>query len=156
MQEVEFVPLADIDEASLVALMNNDKVGRLMPLLSGTFSVENCRAFLEAKQQMWEQHGFGPWGILINGAFAGWGGLQPEQGEADFALVLHPQYWGWGRKIFALVKEYAFHQKGFDSITILFPPNRTNARAIFRMGFAEDGSAKVNGEFFRRFRLCKT
>ena len=44
---------------------------------------------------MWDEHGYGPWAFIINGEFAGWGGLQPEQGEADFALVLHPDFWGW-------------------------------------------------------------
>lgn len=155
MSDIEFVPLSEIDPASLIELMNNKKVARLMPLLSGAFSVENYHDFIRAKRQMWDQYGFGPWGIHIEGEFAGWGGLQPEQGDADFALVLHPNFWGWGGKIFARIKEWAFDQMKFDSITILFPPNRSNAKAIIRMGFTPDGELELNGEIFTRFRLLR-
>lgn len=33
-------------------------------------------------------------GFFVDGQFAGWGGLQQEDGDADLALVLHPDYWG--------------------------------------------------------------
>ena len=150
---IDFVPLQDIAEEDLIALMNEPAVGRLLPLLGDGFSAEDCRAFLAAKQALWDEHGYGPWAFLIDGAFAGWGGLQPEQGEADFAMVLHPRFWGWGRQIFALVKARAFGEMGLASITALLPPTRTNANAIKRFGFVEDGSVDVDGERFRRFRL---
>lgn len=153
LPEVAFVSLNSIREADLIALMNHPAVGRLLPLLGDGFSAADCRAFLAAKQALWDEHGYGPWAFLIDGAFAGWGGLQPEQGEADFAMVLHPKFWGWGRPIFALVKARAFGEMGLASITALLPPSRRNANAIKRFGFVEDGSINVGGQPFRRFRL---
>ncbi|MBL1404356.1 MAG: hypothetical protein COC00_000090, partial [Rhizobiales bacterium] len=94
MDTLSFVHLSDIEENQIIELMNNQKVGEQLPLLSNSFSVENCRDFLKEKQKIWDTHGYGPWAFLINGKFAGWGGLQPEHGDADFALVLHPKYWG--------------------------------------------------------------
>lgn len=156
VDDIEFVHLGEIGEEKIISLMNNEQVGAQLPLLAAGFSAENCRDFLASKKQLWEAHGFGPWAFVIKGEFAGWGGLQPEQGEADFALVLHPAYWGWGRKIFNKVKDQAFDQMGFDSITILFPPSRLNSKAIYRLGFVEDGEMRVDGELFRRFRLNKS
>ena len=104
MAEIKFVHLGEIDEARIIELMNNELVGKQLPLLANGFSVQNCRDFLKAKKQLWDDNGYGPWAFLINNEFAGWGGLQAEQGDADFALVLHPKFWGWGRKIFNKIK----------------------------------------------------
>ncbi len=153
--QIEFVQLSNIPEADIVELMNNEDVGKQMPLLHGGFSHEACRVFLDAKAQMWSEHGYGPWAFLINGEFAGWGGLQPEHGEPDFALVLHPRYWGWGRRIFMKVMEKAFGELGLQTITILFPPTRQNWKAITRIGFEEVDRLIVDGEEFVRFRLNK-
>ena len=72
-----------------------------------------------------------------------------------FALVLHPKFWGWGRKIFEKVIARAFNEMKLNSITVLFPPSRTNSKAIKRMGFVEDGELNVDGALFMRFRLTK-
>ncbi len=155
MDDIEFVSLFEVKEQDLIELMTNDKVGRQLPLLDGGFNAVSCRAFLKAKQQLWDTYGYGPWAFRIKGVFAGWGGLQPEQGDADFGLVLDPAFWGWGRKIFHHVKEQAFSQMNLDSITALLPPNRTNANAIKRLGFVEDGQVMIDGQRFQRFRLMR-
>ncbi len=155
MDEIEFVHLIEVKEYQIIDLMNNEMVGKQLPLLVEGFSAENCRTFLKEKKQLWDEHGFGPWAFLIKGKFAGWGGLQPEHGEADFALILHPKFWGWGRKIFNKVKDQAFNQMNLNSITILFPPSRPNSKAITRLGFTEDDQLIVDGELFIRFRLTK-
>ena len=156
MDEIKFVHLYEIEEEKIISLMNNEKVGKHLPLLSEGFSSENCLLFLKAKRQLWNEHGYGPWAFLIKGEFAGWGGLQSEHGEADFALVLHPNFWGWGRKIFSKVKDQAFNKMSLNSITILLPPNRPNSKAVTRLGFIEDGKLIVEGETFLRFRLSKS
>ena len=155
MEEIKFVHLFEVEEEQIIDLMNNEMVGKQLPLLAEGFSAENCRAFLKAKRELWDEHGFGPWAFLIKGEFVGWGGLQPEHGEADFALVLHPKFWGWGRKIFNKVKDHAFNKMNLNSITILLPPNRPNSKAVTRLGFTEDGELAVEGKVFLRFRLTK-
>lgn len=156
MDEIKCVHLSEVKEEHIIALMNNKMVGKQLPLLGEGFTVENCRAFLKAKNQLWDEYGFGPWAFLINGEFAGWGGLQPELGEADFALVLHPKYWGWGRKIFIKIRDQAFNEMNLNSITALLPPSRLNSKAIKRLGFVDDGQLTIDGALFRRFRLVKS
>jgi ribosomal-protein-alanine N-acetyltransferase len=156
MDEIKLVHLFEVEEEQIIILMNNEIVGKQLPLLAEGFSAENCRVFLKAKQQLWDEHGFGPWAFLIKGEFAGWGGLQPEHGEADFALVLHPKFWGWGRKIFNKVKDQAFNEMNLNSITILLPPSRPNSKAVTRLGFTADGDLTIEGEVFMRFRFTKS
>lgn len=156
MDNIAFVSLFEIEEEQIIALMNNKSVGKHLPLLNGQFSQGDCRSFLKAKQYLWDEYGYGPWAFLIKGEFAGWGGLQREQGDADFALVLDPSFWGWGRKIFNKVKDQAFGEMNLSSITALLPPNRPNAKAILRLGFIEEGQMNVGDELFTRFRLRKS
>jgi hypothetical protein len=92
---------------------------------------------------------------VVDGRFAGWGGLQPEDGEADLALVLHPHFWGIGRALAGEILRRAFGQMGFESVTVLFPPTRTRIRAILRLGFHPDGEVAIAGERFLRYRLTR-
>ncbi|MCO4780673.1 MAG: hypothetical protein KC471_09835 [Flavobacteriaceae bacterium] len=155
MGEVKFVHLYEIEEKKIIDLMNNEMIGEHLPLLADGFSAKNCQTFLNSKRLLWDKYGFGPWAFLIENEFAGWGGLQPENGDADFALVLHPKFWGWGHHIFRKTKNYAFNKMNLNSITILLPPNRLNSKAVTRFGFIEDGDLSIDGEIFLRFRLTK-
>lgn len=155
MSEIKVVHLYEVEEKEIIDLMNNGSVAKYLPLLSSEFTEEDCRAFLKEKKRLWDEYGFGPWAFLINQEFAGWGGLQPEHGDVDFALVLHPKYWGWGLKVFSEIKDQAFNKMNLDSITALLPPNRKNSKAIARFGFVEEGEVNLNGETFRKFRLNK-
>lgn len=124
-----------------------------MPLTTDDFDEEACREWIRGKEWMWEEHGFGPWAFIVDGKFAGWGGLQPEEGEADLGVVLHPDYWGAGRMIYEEIIRRAFGEMGFESVIILFPPTRTRIKGILRLGFKPDGEMEIGGERFIRYRL---
>lgn len=152
---VEFQPLAEIDKAELIDLLNHPLVRRHMPLAKGTFGEEEYRAFLEAKEKMWAEHGYGPWAFVLDDRFIGWGGLQYEEGEADLAIVLHPDYWGAGRVIYEKVIESAFSEMGLESITALLPPSRTRIKGMMKLGFVQEGEKILDGERFLSFRLFR-
>ncbi len=156
MSDIKLIHLWEIPKTQILDLMNNKEVGKQLPLLSRGFTIKDYQDFIMAKKQLWDTYGYGPWAFLINNEFAGWGGLQFELGEADFALVLHPDYWGWGRKVFTLIKDQAFTTMGIDTITVLFPPSRLNSKAITRLGFKEDKEVIIENETFIRFRLTKS
>ena len=153
MDQIQFISLNDIEEEKLINLMNNETVKKHLPLMTGDFTHDQCRTFLNTKQQLWDNHGYGPWAFIINNEFAGWGGLQEENGDADFALILHPKFWGFGIKIFRKIKDQAFSEFKLSSITALLPPNRPNSKAISRLGFRPDGQVTIDNENFLRFRL---
>lgn len=83
----------------------------------------------------------------------GW--VQYEEGDADLAVVLHPQYWGFGKQIFDEIIKKAFTEMGFESITILLPPTRKKLKGIYLLGFELDGEITIGGERFIRYRLYK-
>lgn len=151
--DIEFKRLDEVDKRDITGLMNNPLVRRQMPLTSDEFDEADCGEFIAAKTKLWTGHGYGPWAFVIDGRFAGWGGLQPEDGDADLALVLHPDYWGTGKRIYDKIVERAFGEMGFESITVLLPPSRTRVKGVLRLGFEPDGEAEVGGERFIRYRL---
>ena len=150
---IEFKRLSDVDTSEVIELMNHPLVRRQMPLARRHFSEDDCAQFLAAKEELWTAHGYGPWAFLIDGRFAGWGGLQPEQDDADLALVLHPNYWGCGKALYDEIIRRAFGEMGFESVTILFPPTRARIKGILRLGFIPDGETEIAGERFIRYRL---
>ena len=150
---LEFKHLRDIDCSEIIALNTNPLVMRQMPLSDDKFGEDECRDWVEGKEQQWEQFGYGPWAFLIDGKFAGWGGFQCENGDPDLGLVLHPDYWGTGRMIYDEIIKHGFGDMGFESVTILFPPTRTRIKGILKLGFQPDGEVDLHGERFLRYRL---
>lgn len=150
---IEFGRLSDIDPAEIIALNTNPLVRRHMPLAGADFGEAECREWVAGKENQWEEHRYGPWAFVVDGRFAGWGGLQYEDGDADLGLVLHPDYWGIGRTICLEIIRRAFQEMELPSITILLPPSRTRVRGILRLGFRPDGEAAIRGWRFIRYRL---
>ena len=151
--DIAFKRLPEVNPAEIIALHNNPLVRRQMPLFEGEFTQEDCRGFVRAKEQIWAEHGYGPWAFYIQEKFAGWGGLQPEGEDVDLGLVLHPDYWGWGKTLYEQIIARAFGEMGFESVTILFPPSRKRIKGILKLGFQEDGEVMYGQERFIRYRL---
>jgi len=151
--QIDLRRLSEVPPGTFVDLMNDPRVRRQMPLTDDGFDEQGSREWIEAKERLWTEHGFGPWAIFIDGAFAGWGGLQPHSDEAEIALVLAPSYWGAGKAVFDRIMAYGCGELGLDHVLVLFPPTRTRVRALLRLGFRRDGVDEVEGETFVRFRL---
>jgi [ribosomal protein S5]-alanine N-acetyltransferase len=153
--EIEFKMLAGVDKFDIIELMNNPLVRRQMPLAVGNFGIAEVEKFVALKEALWNEYGYGPWAFIVDGIFAGWGGLQPESGCPDLGLVLHPNYWGLGRVLYKEIMSRAFGEMGFDTVTVLLPPTRKKIKGLLRLGFREDGEFKVDGEIFIRYVIKK-
>jgi ribosomal-protein-alanine N-acetyltransferase len=151
--EIEFKRLTEVNQSDIIELMNEPALKRHMPLLGETFTETDCETFIAAKEQLWEEYGYGPWAFVVDGCFAGWGGLQPEGEEVDLALVLHPDYWGLGEIIYRKIIDKAFGLMGFDSVIVLLPPSRRRERVMRRLGFKSEGEVELYGEKFLQYRL---
>ena len=150
---IEFKRLTEVNKYDIIELMNNQLIRKHMPLLKGEFDEDICHKFINSKEILWLEYGYGPWGFLYNKTFIGWGGLQPENGEADMAMVLHPKYWGLGKTLYKKVIDNAFYEMGLKSITVLLPPSRTLVKGLLRLGFKQECSLEINNEHFIRYRL---
>ena len=150
---VVFKRLPEVDPEDLMALMNDPRVRRHLPLARDHFGPEACARFVAAKERLWVEHGYGPWAFFVDGEFAGWGGLQPGGDEVDLGLVLRPQHWGVGRALYERLVAHAFDTMGVPSVVILLPPSRVRVSGVLQLGFRPDGEVQVAGERFLRYRL---
>jgi ribosomal-protein-alanine N-acetyltransferase len=150
---LEFKRLTAVDSQDIIALNNHPEVLRQMPLGTPDFDEVKAKEWVRQKDAQWDEHGYGPWAFFIDDEFAGWGGLQHEDGDADLALVLHPRFWGSGKAIYGEIVKRAFTGMELESITILLPISRTRTKGIARLGFQADGEVEFDGVRFQRFRL---
>jgi len=152
---IRFGHLTEIEPARIIELMNDPAVRRHLPLARGRFSADDCACFVQSKERMWQERGYGPWAFCRGLEFIGWGGLQPEGDDADVGLVLHRSCWGVGRHLFARIISFAFQDLALDSVIALLPQTRLRGGGLERLGFEPDGVAVLSGERFVRFRLWR-
>ncbi|EKT58504.1 GNAT family N-acetyltransferase [Providencia sneebia] len=153
--DIQLQRLSQINSKDIIELNTHPKVLEHMPLGDTQFDDEYCRAWVAQKEEHWNQFGYGVWALIIDGQFCGWGGFQNEDGDADLALVLHPNYWGYGKKITKKMIEQGFSELNFSSITIHLPLSRTKLSVFFRSGFYFDAQVNFDQIPFKRFRLDK-
>jgi RimJ/RimL family protein N-acetyltransferase len=154
-ERVAFRRLGEICPDSIIELMNDPAVRRHLPLARGYFGVSDCESFVDAKERMWEESGFGPWAFVLDEEFIGWGGLQPEGDDVDLGLVLSRKHWGAGPALYRRILAYAFEELDVDSVIALLPPSRTRVAALGRLGFREDGEILIGDQPFVRYRLIR-
>lgn len=153
--DIAFVRLTEVDQGEVLALLNEPRNTRHMPL-SDTFDAHTARAWVAAKNAQWDEHGYGPWAILVDGAFAGWGGFQHEPNGADFALVLAPAHWGHGAQIIRAALAIGFTDLELDAVLVALPHTRNPDRVVRRFGFLPDGEVDYAGATFRQYRLTRS
>lgn len=152
---VSFVRLTEIANDEVVALLNEPRNARHMPLVGEPFTEATSAAWVAAKDAQWERNGYGPWAILLDGAFAGWGGFQAEPDGADLALVLHPRFWGSGAAVARAAIDAGFDELGLEVILVSLPFSRRPGPVLARWGFVPDGEATHGGVRFQRYRLVR-
>ncbi len=150
---IEFLPLSAIPAAQWIVLLNDHDVHRHMPLAGENWDETRAAEWAASKDAQWQENGYGPWGICIDGDFAGWGGFQKEDADVDFGLVLLPGFWGHGKALHDACLAKGFGELGFDSITILLPPSRVRLKSLSRRGYQPDGEIEYAGHRFLKFRL---
>ncbi len=150
---IKFIRLSEVKKSKIIELMNNPLVRRQMPLFTVEFDERVCNEFIAAKEKLWNEHGYGPWAFIVDGQFAGWGGLQPENGDADLAMVLSPNYWGIGKVLYNEIISRAFNEMRLKSVTALVPPGRIRIKGLLRLGFKEYGELEIGNQRFIRYRI---
>ena len=152
--QVDLVRLPEVPLADVLALRNEPRLTRHMPL-AGRFDETQTADWVATKDAQWAAHGYGPWAVLLDGRFAGWGGFQREEGGADLALVLAPAFWGHGAAVLRVALDRGFGELGLDEVLIALPPTRNPARVVARFGFVPDGEVDHGGARFLQYRLTR-
>lgn len=154
MIDITFTRLTEAPFEEVVRILNEPRITRHMPL-SSPFDPDDARSWISAKDSQWEENGYGPWAIMIDGAFAGWGGFQREEDGPDFGLVLLPEFWGSGLEISRRILRWGFEAGEFPEVSVLLPTTRRPERVLKGHGFEPMGEIDYDGIPFLRFRLTR-
>jgi hypothetical protein len=82
-ETIEFCRLTDVPLSAIATLLNEARNTRHMPL-STIFTERSAAEWVQGKDEQWQKYGYGPWAVMVNGEFAGWGGFQHPQIGADY------------------------------------------------------------------------
>lgn len=152
-RNITFERLPGISPEAILAHMSDPRVAEHMPLLTFKWDLDTVAGFVAAKEECWRRDGLGHWAFLCNGNYVGWGGFQKEGDEWDFGLVLKPDSFGLGVRIFKQAIEFAGHDQRIPFVTFLLPPSRKKRGALARMGARFVGDIEYDGTRFLKYRL---
>jgi hypothetical protein len=80
---VEFKRLTEVGRSEIIELMNDPLVKRQMPLAPEHFSASDCETFVASKEQLWTEHGYGPWALVVDGRSRACGTQRPGRRQLD-------------------------------------------------------------------------
>ncbi len=131
MNKLDYLTLDSVVPAEFVPLLNKASVRQHL-IEHPLFDDASVSVWLKAKQQVDATPGCKVRAIRVDGAWAGWCGIQSEQGRYEIAVILDNQYWGLGRQVFTEVMGWA---KGFghQTVYIHFLHTRREYRFLSRM-----------------------
>ena len=149
---VEFRRLTEIPLSTVKTLLNEPRNARHMPL-AAPFDDARTAEWVESKDAQWAADGYGPWAVVVDGQFVGWGGFQRENVGPEFALVLSPSYWGVGADVTRADLEHGFREFRFQEVFVALPYSRSPDGLMNRLGFTSVEESESGGVRFRCYRL---
>lgn len=154
---ISFLRLTEIPVTDILDHMNDPRTARHLPLFDGPWGGDDAAAFVAAKEVTWHRDGLGHLAVLLDDAYAGWGGFEKVEGAPadtwDFGLVLHPDFFGRGARILHRFLAMARTDARIGAITFLLPVSRRNPATLTRLGAEYLGEAMSGDARFRKYRL---
>lgn len=99
MTKIEYTNLQDLDQDELLSILNKDKIREHL-VLHDQFNEKSLAEWVSNKLSVDSTEGCKIRGIRLNGAVAGWCGIQFENDSYELAIVLNEAYWGIGNAVF--------------------------------------------------------
>lgn len=152
---LELRNLNEVLDSELLELFNDERVIKYMPLAEHPVTLDWVSDWKKAKSGLWESQEMGPWGVYLDGRFAGWSGLQPDGDACELAVVLSPWAWGSGMGI-AKATLAKWDELGHNlPIYVYLPLTRRPDRiaAKLRMRFVKNFT--WSGKEFAQFELLQ-
>ena len=99
MKTIEYISLQDIDRQALLTILNKETLRKHL-VAHNAFDDALLDEWIAGKVSVDATEGCRVRGILIDGAVAGWCGIQFENQAYELAIVLDEACWGAGVSVF--------------------------------------------------------
>ncbi|MCW8885698.1 MAG: N-acetyltransferase [Motiliproteus sp.] len=131
MTEVEFVSFEQVDPKDLLPIVNEQAL-RTHLVDHPLFDANSIREWIIGKVDTDSMPGCRVRAVTINGALAGWCGIQPDDNGFEIAIVISKEFWGFGISIFSSVMRWA-KELGHDQIVFHLLETRPEYKALKRL-----------------------
>lgn len=138
-------------ESDWLTLLNSEAVRKhLLP--HPLFTEETLRVWLNHKTTEDAQPGCRVRAIQFEDKLVGWCGIQLESGHYELALVLSPDYWGYGREVMKQMMQWA-QTLGHSSLLAHFPKTRPQTKALERLFGQPVGEYRIEGCVYNTYQI---
>jgi RimJ/RimL family protein N-acetyltransferase len=152
-------PLVPADAADYAAMRFHPEVARWLSPASGD-PVEAARGSIGRFAEQWDERGYSPWAIFVEGRLIGHCGLNhvPEFEATEVLWALHPDGWGKGYATEAAraAVSFGFDAIGLSTIFAITKPDNSNSQAVVkRLGLGYRRNVTYRGFEARWFDITR-
>lgn len=116
--KIMYVGLDKVSPDDFMVLLNKQKIREHL-VDHDLFDSNTIKTWTQKKIEVDRTSGCRVRGIMSGNSFAGWCGIQLEDGKYEIAIVLDDEFWGIGKKVFNDVMSWA-KELGHDEVFIHF------------------------------------
>lgn len=106
MYKIEYVRLQDIDPGVMLDIVNEQSI-RTHLVDHPRFDLDSIQEWMGGKIETDNLPGCRVRAIRIDGALAGWCGIQPDDKGVELAIVISQRFWGAGLDVFRTLMRWA-------------------------------------------------
>lgn len=131
MNEIEFLCFDQVNSEDFMVIVNEDSL-RTHLIDHPYFDATSLQAWMEHKISMDAMQGCRIRAVCIDGALAGWCGIQPDDNGFELAIVISQKFWGFGIPIFKTLMCWA-RELGHKEILFHLLESRPEYKALNKM-----------------------
>ncbi|MGH1487380.1 MAG: GNAT family N-acetyltransferase [Cellvibrionaceae bacterium] len=131
MYNIEYLNFNQVDPKDLMAIVNEDSL-RTHLVNHPHFDVASIQAWIEDKIETDAMQGCRVRVVSIEGALAGWCGIQPDDDGFEIAIVISQRFWGSGIPIFKTLMLWA-SEFGHKELLFHLLDTRREYKALAKM-----------------------
>lgn len=131
MPDIDFVDFKDVNPEDFLPVVN-EKSLRTHLVDHDAFTSTSIKAWVNDKLEIDALDGCRVRAVYIDGALAGWCGIQPDDKGYELAIVISKKFWGYGISIFRTLMRWA-KELGHKEIVFHLLDSRPEYKALNKM-----------------------
>ena len=131
MNRIEYLNFHHVDPDDFLAILNEDALRKHL-IDHAYFDSDSIKEWMEDKVKIGSLTGCRIKAVYIEGALAGWCGIQPDENGFEMAIVLSKKFWGFGIEIFKTLMCWA-RELGHEEILFHLLDSRPEYKALRKM-----------------------
>lgn len=131
MSNIEYLSFENVDPKDLMAIVNEDSL-RTHLIDHPYFDLTSIQTWVEDKIESDAMEGCRIRVVSINGAIAGWCGIQSDDNGFEIAIVISQRFWGAGLTIFRDLMTWA-SELGHQEVLFHLLDSRREYKALAKM-----------------------